>query len=145
MSVYFDSSAPVKRYVRETQSELAKSFLESFTDQTTSALTLIEVRRVIGRYVSAIEGITAAALFKRDLSSMAIVEITAEIVENAAEIASKTHLRTLDSIHLASAMAASCTQIVTFDKMQTRVAQSLGNLTGSPGIATCCGGGAGCG
>lgn len=126
MSVYFDSSALVKRYVQETQSELAKSFLESFTDQTTSAVTVIEVRRVIGRYVSAIEGITAAALFKRDLSSMAIVEITAEIVENAAEIASKTHLRTLDSIHLASAMAASCTHIVTFDKKQALVAQSLG-------------------
>jgi hypothetical protein len=126
LSVYFDSSALVKRYVREPESELAKSFLESVTDPITSAVTIIEVRRVIGRYVSAIEGITAGALFKRDLSSMAIVDLTAEIVENAAEIASKTHLRTLDSIHLASAMAASCTQIVTFDRMQARVAQSLG-------------------
>ncbi len=126
MSVYFDSSALAKRYVQEPESGLAKSFLETFADPTTSAITIVEVRRVIGQYVSVMEGITAAALFKRDLTILAIVEISAEIVENAAEIAAKTQLRTLDSLHLASAMAAACTQIVTFDKTQAQVAASLG-------------------
>jgi len=112
--------------VQEPESELAKAFLETFTDPMTSAVRIIEVRRVIDRYVSAIEGITAAPLFKRDLSIMAIVEVSADIVENTAEIASKTHLRTLDSFHLASAMKASCTHFVTFNRMQTRIAQSLG-------------------
>lgn len=126
MSVYIDSSALAKRYVTEIQSQITNSYLESVQAPITSVLTIVEVRRVIGRYVSSIEGVMAGTLLKRDLSSMVLVEVSPEIVENAAEIAARTQLRTLDSLHLASAMAASCMQIVTFDRMQARVAQSLG-------------------
>jgi predicted nucleic acid-binding protein len=126
VSVYIDSSALAKRYVREAEYQLTNSYLESVQDPITSVLTIVEVRRVIGRYVSVIEGVMAGTLLKRDLSSMVLVEVSPEIVENAAEIASRTQLRTLDSLHLASAIAVSCTQILTFDRTQAQVARSLG-------------------
>ena len=146
MSVYIDSSALAKRYVYgNSNPKITNSYLESVQAPITSVLTIVEVRRVIGRYVSSIEGVMAGTLLKRDLSSMVLVEVSPEIVENAAEIAARTQLRTLDSLHLASAMAAACNQILTFDKVQSQVAQVVRNLTGNPGIATCCGVGAGCG
>lgn len=128
MSVYFDSSALAKRYVLEQESDQARSLLETCNEPTISAIAIIEVRRIVGRFTSPMERVTAQALFNRDLELMSTIDVTPFIVETAAEIAATSQLRTLDSIHLASAMAAECTQIVTFDKRQAQVARSLGIL-----------------
>lgn len=128
MSVYFDSSALAKRYVLEQESDQARSLFETCNEPTISAIAIIEVRRIVGRFTGPMERVTAQALFNRDLELMSIIDVTPVIVETAAEIAATSQLRTLDSIHLASAMAAECTRIVTFDKRQAQVARSLGIL-----------------
>ncbi len=126
MSVYLDTSALVKRYVQEAESILTNDFLKENEYPVTSALTIVEVARVIGRYSSVMEMTMAQALLKHDLTKIAVVALTTSVLESAANIAAKTQLRSLDSIHLACAIEASCTHIVTFDRMQARVAESLG-------------------
>ncbi len=109
MSVYLDTSALVKRYVQEAESILTNDFLKENEYPVTSALTIVEVARVIGRYSSVMEMTMAQALFKHDLTKIAVVALTTSVLESAANIAAKTQLRSLDSIHLACAIEASHT------------------------------------
>jgi len=128
VTAYVDSSALLKRYLIEPDSKLGQSLLDEDVDLVTSRITIVEVRRALGLLASAVERVLTRANFAHDLESISIVEVDALVCADAASIAEETGLRSLDSIHVASARRISDVDItfITFDVRQAAVARSLG-------------------
>ena len=128
MTAYVDSSALLKRYLIEPDSKLGQSLLDEDVDLVTSRITIVEVRRALGLLASAVERVLTRANFARDLESISIIEVDALVCAEAASIAEETGLRSLDSIHVASARRISVVDItfITFDVRRAAVARSLG-------------------
>ena len=125
---YVDSSALAKRYVRESDSALATRLLDADPDWVTSAITEVEVRRVLSRRSPAEHVGTARAAFLRDWERMAIVAADATTMGLAASLAEATGARSLDAVHLASAgrISSRSMRIVTFDVRMAAIARTLG-------------------
>jgi len=128
LSLYVDSSALLKRYVDEPDSDLVEELLRSDPDLITARHTVIEIRRNLARLLADRELSRIRAAFDDDLAAFALVELDATTCESAAAIAEVTGVRTLDALHLAAAQRVGGTAIpfCTFDVRQAQAARSLG-------------------
>ena len=128
MPAYIDSSALLKRYLDEPDSDAAQELLDDAGGIFTSRVTVVEVRRGISRIENPVERGMAKTLFMHDLSLMFVIEADAQVCELAAEFAERTTLRSLDAIHVASAQRAlgATAHFVTFDVRQAAAARELG-------------------
>ncbi len=127
MSVYVDSSALLKRYVDEHDSDVAVSVMASDPVLVTSRLTEVEVRRNLVRLLDGDNLFSARRRLAVDLDAFALVALDATTCGQAALIAEQTLCRSLDSLHLSAARrAGSATALLTFDLRQAQVARSLG-------------------
>jgi predicted nucleic acid-binding protein len=125
--LYADSSAILKRYVDEPESERAAQALMSDPVLVTGRHTIVEVRRNLARLLAPTDATAARAAFVADLASFAIVELDAGTCELAATIAEQTGVRTLDSLHLGAARRLGVgITFLTFDVRQAQAARSLG-------------------
>jgi predicted nucleic acid-binding protein len=128
MTAYVDSSALLKRYVEEADSELAEHLLAADPVLVTSWVSLVEVRRNLARLVDPAELPALRAQLVRDLDAFALVSVDPIVCESAAEIGELLGLRTLDALHLASARRLQIPGLsfITFDLRQAQAARSLG-------------------
>lgn len=127
MSLYVDSSALLKRYVDEHDSDVAVSVMASDPVLVTSRLTEVEVRRNLARLLDGDNLFSARRRLAVDLDAFALVALDATTCGQAALIAEQTLCRSLDSLHLSAARrAGSATALLTFDLRQAQVARSLG-------------------
>ena len=128
MSLYVDSSALLKRYLGEPDSEACDAILRSDPALVTGRHTVVEVRRNLAQLVSPAHLAGVKALFERDLSAISLVELDAVTCETAAAIAEVTGVRTLDALHLAAAQRVGGTALpfLTYDVRQAQAARSLG-------------------
>jgi hypothetical protein len=105
---YFDASALVKRYVRETGSVVVRRLLASGI-VATSRLSEVEVTSGIvrrareGAFTPARRDRALAAL-QRDLPAFAIVEVIPEVTADARALLLRHPLRAGDAIQLASCL-----------------------------------------
>ncbi len=112
--VYLDSSALVKLVVLEPESAALREFLRTHALRMSSALAELEVRRALWRAgYGAAEGRRATEILAR----VALVEVDRRILRSAAALA-PPGLRTLDAIHLATALSLGqdLAGIVTYDQ-----------------------------
>jgi predicted nucleic acid-binding protein len=128
MSLYVDSSAFLKRYIPEADSELAGRLLRSDPSLLTARHTIVEVRRNLARLLEGRDAGAARTAFANDLAAVSIVELDEETCEGAASIAEITGVRTLDALHLSAArrVGAPAVPLLTFDVRQAQAARSLG-------------------
>jgi uncharacterized protein len=128
VSLYVDSSALLKRYVDEPDSELADSLLGSDLTLVTARHTIVEVRRNLARLLNGRDLAAARSAFARDLQVLSIVELDEVTCEGAATVAEVTGVRTLDALHLAAAqrIGGPAVPFLTFDARQAQAARSLG-------------------
>jgi predicted nucleic acid-binding protein len=127
MTLYADSSALLKRYIDEPDSDRADALLSSDESLVTGRHTVVEVRRNLARLLDPRSATTARAAFTADLRAFALVELDASTCELAATIAEQTGVRTLDALHLASARRlGTALTFVTFDVRQALAARALG-------------------
>lgn len=128
MTLYVDSSALLKRYVDEPDSDRADRLLLSDPELVTARHTIVEVRRNLARLLSGGALSEARASFASDITAMSIVELDDHTCEMAATITEQSPLRTLDALHLAAAQRVGGTAItvLTFDIRQAQAARSLG-------------------
>jgi predicted nucleic acid-binding protein len=128
MSLYVDSSALLKRYVDEPDSELADSLLGSDPSLLTARHTIVEVRRNLARLLGGRDLATARSAFTGDLEALSIVELDEVTCEGAATVAEVTGVRTLDALHLAAAqrVGGPAVPFLTFDTRQAQAARTLG-------------------
>jgi predicted nucleic acid-binding protein len=112
MAVYFlDSSALVKRYVRE----LGSSHVLQLVDPTVNlvvvaAITGVEIvsaltRQARSRHISTVDLAVALSLLRSDFASeYQIVGIMSPVIERAMQLAEIHALRGYDAVHLAAAL-----------------------------------------
>lgn len=102
MSLYVDSSALLKRYVAEADSDLAEQYLLSDTVWITARHTWVEVRRNLARLLSGNALGEAQRCFSNDFRRTHVVELDEATCDLAAQISEVSMLRTLDALHLAA-------------------------------------------
>ena len=122
--VYLDSSALVKLVVRERESDALRAFTALHPAAVTSALAVAEVRRAVGR-LSRRRGLSDRA--RLVLDGVALLGLDQDILDRAASLG-PPELRTLDAIHIASALALGkdLLAFVTYDDRQLAAAEKAG-------------------
>jgi uncharacterized protein len=132
---YFDASALVKRYVRETGSAAVSELLESH-ECVTSVLLPVELRGALRRHseeglIDPGELLPLVERLAQDRGHWTLVNLDAEVIAEAEALVSSHSIRALDAIHVGSARVLS-TRIgrallfVTADKKQGDVAEAIG-------------------
>jgi len=126
--LYLDSSAIVKLVVREPGSSALVDLVSSDPDVTSSAVAYTEVMRAIRRA----GGPSRRA--EQVLRSIALVPVDQAILREAATLA-PTSLRSLDAVHLASALSLrpDVDAFVSYDARLSRAATTAGLLLRVPG------------
>lgn len=129
--VYLDSSALVKLVVREPESDDLRAFLGENPAAVSSALAVTEVRRAVGR-LSPRRSLSDRA--RLVLDGVALLEMELEILEKAASLL-PAELRTLDAIHIASALSLGTDLLafVSYDDRQRNAARKAGLPLVQPG------------
>lgn len=137
MRVYFDSSALIKRSVQEPESDSVEEALDGYiADEAliiSSSLTWVEVSRALrsrldGR--SDTEDINEAV--EGALSGVAERLITEDIIGLARRVA-PPRLRTLDAIHLATAITLDVDEVVVYDERLIDACRHNGLTVTTPG------------
>lgn len=128
MTLYVDSSALIKRYVAEDESDAADAILLSDTDWVTAGHTLVEVSLAIARRLGEAERRVASPAFESDWQRTFVVALDEVLCRRAAELGIATGARSMDALHLAAAERAGgrSMAIVTFDVRLGHAARSLG-------------------
>lgn len=126
--LYVDTSALLKRYILEAESDACERHLLADPQWVTARHTVVEVRRNLSRLMAGTALRTTLELFDADWQRMNVIELDAVTCERASEIAMMTGARTLDALHLAAALRVGGTALsfLTYDLRQAVAARQLG-------------------
>jgi hypothetical protein len=126
--LYVDTSALVKLVIREAETEVLEEELRSWSDLATSVVTSIELSRAVARASTDSTVVVADEYTLLGvLASVAQVPLSDDVRATAASLG-PVELRTLDAIHLASALALGddLAGILTYDSRMQRAAVASG-------------------
>ena len=127
MTLYADTSALLKRYVDEPDSDRAAELLSGDPTVVIGRHAIVELRRNLARLLPAPAATAARAAFADDLDALSIIELDSATCELAATIAEQTGVRTLDALHLGAARRlGTALTFLTFDARQAQAARALG-------------------
>ena len=136
MILYADTSALVKKYVRETGSGEVISFFEQYPVIGTATLTQVEMATAMSKavrqgWVEESKALVAWQDFLSHWLAYMRLPVSAGIVERATALAWRHGLRAYDSVHLASALtwqdaAGEEAVFACFDKNLLQAAQREG-------------------
>ena len=120
--LYLDSSALVKLALQEAETAALRRFLRSRPVRVSSALARAEVLRAVRRSDPRPVAVRAA---RRVLAGVTLLAVNDAILERAATL-DPLPLRTLDAIHLASALALGheLDGLVTYDERLAEAARA---------------------
>ena len=122
--LYADTSALVKLAVLETQTDALRFELEQWHDVATSVITEIELARAVARVrAKGFEALDEVAVWSITIAALEI-ELTPAI-RRAAAVLEPAGLRSLDCIHIASALSLGddLAAVLTYDaRMQAAAA-----------------------
>lgn len=123
---YLDSSALVKLVDVEPESQALKRHLAAHPSRVSSALSTAEVIRAARRH-----GPKAVRRARVILDQLDLLAVNPEVLD-AAGMLDPLALRTLDAIHLASALRLEAGELVTYDVRMARAAETVGLSAFSP-------------
>ncbi|MBA3475974.1 MAG: type II toxin-antitoxin system VapC family toxin [Actinobacteria bacterium] len=127
--IYADSSALVKLAVGEPETEALQAFLRADrVELTSSTLAVVEVQR--GARIA--DPITGAQRSRAVLDGIRLLELDRALLEDAVSYTS-AHVRSLDAIHLASAIRIGSKQILVYDRRLAEAAAAAGLEVLQPG------------
>jgi predicted nucleic acid-binding protein len=130
--IYLDSSAIVKLVQSEDETTALRRFLRRHRGdaRVTSTLARVEVVRAVSA-----GGADAVAHARRQLARIGQIALDREILDTAATLAPGSQLRSLDAIHIASALLAGADlrALVTYDRRMHDAAAALRITTRRPG------------
>jgi uncharacterized protein len=131
MRVFFDSSAFVKRYVREEGTDVVLSWCDQATELCISGIALPEIVSAFCRLlredlVSPVQYRHLKTMLMDDISDAAICDLTPEVIRHSMISLEKNVLRGMDAIHLGSALALNVDLFVSADARQCDAATQAG-------------------
>ena len=120
----------VKLVIEEPERPALRRYLKSSPTLVSSRIALVEVTRAvsIGRPADA----EAQGEARRLLESCELLAVSDSLLLGAASLAS-LRVRTLDAIHLASALRIEADEMISYDRCLTAAAAAEGLATASPG------------
>jgi predicted nucleic acid-binding protein len=120
----------VKLVLREPESDALRAYLVARPEPATSRLAFVEVQRAIGRVTDQPDAEVLAEVWDRTV----FIELALPLAESAARIGPRS-LRSLDAIHLASALALAdeLESFITYDVRQADAARAAGLTVVAPG------------
>lgn len=118
----------MKLLITEDETEALRAYLDTAAPGVTSAIATVELRRAVARRAP-----SAAPAAQELLARFELLELDSDVLEAAATL-SPAALRTLDAIHLASAvrLGESLSALVTYDERLASAARAEGVTTRSP-------------
>jgi predicted nucleic acid-binding protein len=129
--IYLDSSALVKRYLKEIGTEVVNSLIFSSEEKATSKLSYPEILSAFARKHRANEigkGVLHSAInkFESDWPQLYVIEFSNEMLQPIKQLSQKYPLRAADTVHLASALwLRSSTKVdVTFVASDSRLLEA---------------------
>lgn len=127
-SLYVETSALLKRYVQEAESDNCQAILNVHPHLITSRITITETLINLRKRLSMTEFAIASKLFRSDIIEFDLVELDADLSLRASDVAAGNGLATLDAIHLASALRVKSPQLafLTYDKRLANSAKKSG-------------------
>jgi len=127
--LYLDSSAIVKLVVPEAETHALRELLRSWPERVSSVLSRVEVLRA-ARRVSPSAARRADAVVAR----LGLVDLDDDVIQRASKLA-PPELRTLDAIHLATALSLGhdLGALCVYDARLSSVARAMGLRTLNPG------------
>jgi len=131
MLTFFDSSAFAKRFIEETGSdEIEKICLES-NSIALSSICFPEIisalnRRLRENNITKKEYLLIKDKMLEEFDSLEIINVVLEVISKAIILLEKHNLRTLDALHVASAIVWNAELFVSADKRQTLAAKKAG-------------------
>lgn len=126
--IYADSSALVKLVIEEPESAALEQHLSGAYVLATSRIAVVEVSRATALANPARE---VPEEVDRLLGACALVAVTAPLLRSARRLAAAT-LRTLDAIHLASALRIEPDELLAYDRRLLAAAAEHGLKVASP-------------
>lgn len=122
--LYVDASALVKLVISEPESGALRDLLSSRGDLVSSAVAVVEVIRA-ARRASASPGVLARA--RAVVQSVHLLAVDLKVLDRAGDLEPDT-LRTLDAIHLASALSldSDLEAMVVYDRRLAAAAEAAG-------------------
>lgn len=128
MIAYLESSAALALYVDEPTSPEVRRIIRNVSELGTSTLTRLEVMRNLHRLLDEEHLAVAVDQFIEDLQSMMTASISDEVVDAAVTIALATGVKSLDALHLSSALILGGfgAEFLTFDRRQAVAARAVG-------------------
>lgn len=138
--LYLDSSAIVKLVLQEPETAALRRWLVEQPLGVTSALAQVEVRRTVRIFAETVLGgrPVAAADDLRSrtdsvISGIVVIAVDDAVLSRAASL-DPAQLRTLDAIHLASALSLEDLEaFVTYDRDLAQAARGIGLAVAAPG------------
>jgi uncharacterized protein len=137
MTLFIDTSALVKRYVRESGRELVLSEMDNDPVWCASAITRTETQLVLHRIaMSRSEQAQLWSRFRDDWDAIASIPVDDRLLVRATEIGAQFGVTTTDAIHLAAAdRLPRPVRFLTFDSHQIPAALALDLDVVSPDAA----------
>lgn len=131
MRVFFDSSAFVKRYVREEGSDVVLSWCDQATELCLSGIALPEMISAFCRLqreklVTRLQYRHLKAMLIADIADAAICDLTPEVMRATIITLESNVLRGMDAMHLGSALTLKADIFVSADARQCRAAEQAG-------------------
>jgi hypothetical protein len=126
---YVDSSALVKLLIKEPESTALRRYIKSARALATSRIALVEVMHAVSRSDPSTELQEAAAAL---LESCTLLDVGRTIISAAATL-SGHGLRSLDAIHLATALRLEVDELIAYDRRLIAAAADAGLAVASPG------------
>jgi predicted nucleic acid-binding protein len=127
LSLYVDTSALLKRYIAEPDSDVAERYLLSDQVWITARHTWVEVQRNLARLLSGGDLHEAQRFFTSDFRRTHVVELDEATCSLAAQIAEVSLVRSLDALHLAALRRVGQEiPLLSFDIRQAQAARALG-------------------
>lgn len=131
MRVFFDSSAFVKRYVREEGTDAVLFWCDQATELCLSGIALPEIVSAFCRlqrqkHISPLQYRQLKAMLMADISDAAICDLTPEVIRHTIVSLEKNVLRGMDAIHLGSALALNAEIFVSADARQCAAVTQAG-------------------
>jgi len=125
---YLESSAALALYIEEPTSAEVRSVIRGVDTLGTSMLTRLEVMRNLHRLLDNEQLALAVDQFLEDMQSMVVASVSDEVVDAAVTIAVATGVKSLDALHLSSALILGGigAEFLTFDRRQAVAARAVG-------------------
>ncbi len=130
MKTFFDSSAFAKRYINENGSDLVEELCCNATELGLSVICVPEIisalnRRTREKYLSPQQYTHAKKLLAQEVADATIIQISSQVITQTIYALETSMVRTLDALHLASAVQWRADIFVSADKQQIKAAHHL--------------------